>query len=528
MIASEEVTGSLNPLHWHEKHVFTLRKTGQYGFLNWNKETGTMALPKENGWIFENSYSQLPQILFSPAIPEKAVDPKLLLFNLELAASLGLCLDGMSEVEIANILSGSVLPEGACPLAMAYAGHQFGYFKILGDGRAILIGEKISKSGKFFDLHLKGSGQTPYSRRGDGKAALGPMLREYIISEAMFGLGVSTTRSLAVVATGESIEREVALPGAVLTRVASSHIRVGTFQFAANQGVEVLKALADYTIKRLYPEIQSAEQPYLELLLAVIERQAKLIAQWLGVGFIHGVMNTDNMAISGETIDYGPCAFMDYYKPDKVYSSIDRQGRYAYQNQPAIAHWNLERFAESLMPLLNPTPSKALEIAEEAMTIFPEQFQSSWLDILSKKLGLKADSPNRNSLIKDFMRLFEQYQPDFTQTFRALCYEELPSNSFFDSLEFRAWHVAYRKEQIASNLPIQLIFQEMKKQNPKYIPRNHQVNKALGIAESTGDLTLIHKLIKVVSAPFLDWEDEEELNKPPLPHEEVRQTFCGT
>ncbi len=343
-------------------------------------------------WQFNHSYTKLPKDFFVEQLPVKVSNPKLLLLNEPLLKSLGLDKEALSREAWGNIFSGNELPEKAHPIAEAYAGHQFGHFAILGDGRAVLLGEHVNPDGDHFDIQFKGSGQTPYSRRGDGRAALGPMLREFIISEAMFALKIPTTRSLAVVMTGESVMRDEVLPGAILTRVAKSHIRVGTFQFASTlNDTNKLKALADYTIDRHYPECKAKDNPYLAFLNAVIERQALLLSQWMHVGFIHGVMNTDNMSISGETIDYGPCAFMDRYHPETVFSSIDRHGRYAYANQPPIAQWNLARFAETLIPLIDQNTDKSIELASQSVNDFSDQFQRAWLRGMRQKLGLFND-----------------------------------------------------------------------------------------------------------------------------------------
>src|SRR5829696_2179685 len=341
------------------------------------------------GWRLEHSYTTLPNLFFSSAAPTRVREPRLVAFNRPLAEALGLDADGLDTPEGAAIFAGNALPDGAQPIAQAYAGHQFGHFTALGDGRAILLGEQVTPSGDRFDIQLKGPGQTPYSRRGDGRAALGPMLREYIVSEAMHALGIPTTRSLAVAATGERVYRETVLPGAVLTRVAASHIRVGTMQWAAaHRDEEALRALADHTRLRHYPELADAAEPHLALLDAIVERQARLIARWQLVGFIHGVMNTDNMALSGETIDYGPCAFMDAYDPATVFSSIDHVGRYAYGNQPPIAQWNLTRLAEAMLPLFDENVERAVERATASLNRFPVAFEQYWLDGMRAKLGL--------------------------------------------------------------------------------------------------------------------------------------------
>ncbi|MFZ4586704.1 MAG: protein adenylyltransferase SelO, partial [Candidatus Methylopumilus universalis] len=377
--------------------------------------------PNTVAWQFNHSYTKLPKDFFAEQLPVKVSNPKLILLNEPLLKSLGLDKEALSREAWGNIFSGNELPEKANPIAEAYAGHQFGHFAILGDGRAVLLGEHVNPDGDHFDIQFKGSGQTPYSRRGDGRAALGPMLREFIISEAMFALKIPTTRSLAVVTTGESVMRDEVLPGAILTRVAKSHIRVGTFQFASTlNDINKLKALADYTIDRHYPECKSKDNPYLAFLNAVIERQALLISQWMHVGFIHGVMNTDNMSISGETIDYGPCAFMDHYHPETVFSSIDRHGRYAYANQPPIAQWNLARFAETLIPLIDHNTDKSIELASQSVNNFSDQFQKAWLRGMREKLGLFNEGPNNIELINELLVLMQRNKADYTLTFRHL------------------------------------------------------------------------------------------------------------
>ncbi|MEO5959393.1 MAG: protein adenylyltransferase SelO family protein, partial [Opitutaceae bacterium] len=357
--------------------------------------------PEAAGWRLEHSYAELPALFHARVAPTPVTTPRLVVLNRPLAASLGLNAVALAGDEGAAIFAGNRLPPGAAPFAQAYAGHQYGHFTTLGDGRAILLGEQITPRGERFDIQLKGAGPTPFSRRGDGRAALGPMLREYMVSEAMHALGIPTTRSLAVTATGEEVARGTLLPGAVLTRVAASHIRVGTFEWAASRGDAVaLRALVDYTVRRHYGELAGVENPARALLEAAIERQAALIAQWMLVGFVHGVMNTDNMAVSGETIDYGPCAFMDAYDPATVFSSIDARGRYAYGNQPAIAQWNLARFAETLLPLLEPVEARAIAVATEALDGFAKKYQSHWLDGMRRKLGLGNEEPEDEALIE--------------------------------------------------------------------------------------------------------------------------------
>ncbi len=494
------------------------------------------------GWNFNTTYLSLPQDFFCLVKPTQVVAPQMVLFNEELAKTLGLNVAAFAEEDAAALFAGNLLPEGATTLAQAYAGHQFGYFTMLGDGRAILLGEQVTPENKRFDIQFKGSGQTPYSRRGDGRAALGPMLREYIISEAMAALGIPTTRSLAVVATGEAVYREKILPGAVLTRVADSHIRVGTFEFAAalahHRGdISPLKALADYTIERHYPELLEKHDKYREFLRAVMVRQAKLIAQWMSVGFIHGVMNTDNMAISGETIDFGPCAFMDAYHPLTVFSSIDHHGRYAYGNQPSIAGWNLARFAETLLPLLAPTTAEALEMAQNEIAHFEELYEQEWLGLFRRKLGFTNEEAGDLSLVQEFLNNLEQSGGDFTNGFRALAYEAGLSDGenpiatpigFSPSVqEFLNW-----KERWLARLERQpggrRAGQELVlRTNPVIIPRNHKVEEALAAAEQ-GELYPLQRLLVVLRQPYLEIEENEPYRNPAPPSPIPYRTFCGT
>src|SRR5699024_4440471 len=425
--------------------------------------------------------------------------------------------------------AGNELPEGAESLAQAYAGHQFGHFTMLGDGRAVLLGEHITPSGERFDIQLKGSGRTPYSRGGDGRATLGPMLREYIISEAMHGLGIPTTRGLAVVTTGETVMREEPLPGAILTRVAASYIRVGTFQYAANWGTkEELRALADYAINRHDPEAEGHANPYASLLRGVIERQANLIAKWQLAGFIHGVMNTDNMTISGEAIDYGPCAFLDEYDRATVFSSIDQQGRYAYGNQPGIAVWNLARFAEALLPLLHENQKQAVEIAEGAVSNFSCLYENYWNYGMRKKLGLANKEKGDESLAKSLLNIMEKYNADYTNTFRALTMNRLEDTGLLEKEEFKDWEKQWKerlRRQQESDEDIQTI---MRNNNPAVIPRNHRVEEALEAAVENNDNSMMDKLLAILENPYAYTEEQEEYAKPPEPSDRPYQTFCGT
>lgn len=483
----------------------------------------------EAGWNFDNSYAFLPKTFYSVLNPTPVHSPKLIIFNEKLAESLGLNGRALQSEEGAEIFAGNRLPHGSLPLAQAYAGHQFGHFTMLGDGRAILLGEQITPDGKRVDIQLKGSGRTPYSRGGDGRAALGPMLREYIISEAMHALGIPTTRSLAVVTTGEDIIRETLLPGAILTRTASSHLRVATFQYAANWGKEEdVRILADYTINRHYPDIKDEENRYLLLLKEVMKRQASLIAKWQLVGFIHGVMNTDNMAISGETIDYGPCAFMDTYDPATVFSSIDRQGRYAYGNQPYIGGWNLARLAETLLPLLHKDEKTAIQIAEEALAGYNEQIQSYWLAGMRAKLGLLNEEKEDETLIADLLNMMQTHQADYTNTFRALTVGKQEDTALFKSKVFAEWHEQWQKRRERQEKSAELSQQVMRSSNPAVIPRNHRVEEALKAAVEEEDYSVMEKLLQILAKPFAYTPDQEEYCKLPEPSNIPYRTFCGT
>lgn len=470
-------------------------------------------------WQFDNTYARLPDVFFEKATPALAPAPRMVLFNERLATALGLQLDG----ELAPLFAGQALPQGAEPIAQAYAGHQFGGFTMLGDGRAILLGEHVTPANVRVDIQLKGSGRTPYSRRGDGLAALGPMLREYIISEAMHALGIPTTRSLAVVATGEQIERETRRPGAILTRVASSHIRVGTFQYAAaRRDEENLRVLADYTIARHYPNLVDSSDKYAAFLRAVLARQASLIAQWQCVGFIHGVMNTDNMSLSGETIDYGPCAFLDTYHPGTVFSSIDENGRYAFGNQPAMAHWNLTRFAESLLPLLSATEDEAVAVAVEALNTFPDLYEQAWLTGMRKKLGLQTEDPNDAVLIESLLTWMEQTEADFTNTFRTL------ADPMGKDTSFEVWHARWQErcQREASSPTEQLAL--MKAVNPDVIPRNHLVEEALAAAENDSNREPLQALLEVLAQPYDHHLVPSKYLEPAPASACGYQTFCGT
>lgn len=480
------------------------------------------------GWELDNSYSQLPKIFFSNVNPTPVQAPRLVILNSSLASSMGLNVEALQSEDSVEVFAGNRIPEGAYPLAQAYAGHQFGHFTMLGDGRAILLGEQITLRGERFDIQLKGSGRTPYSRGGDGRAALGPMLREYIISEAMYALGIPTTRSLAVVTTGESVFRETELPGAILTRTAASHLRVGTFQYVAKWGtVDELRAIADYTLQRHFPNVETDNNRYLTLLKEVTKRQAKLIAQWQMVGFIHGVMNTDNMTISGETIDYGPCAFMDTYDPATVFSSIDRQGRYAYGNQPRIGGWNLARFAETLLPLLHENQDKAVEIAQEAISDFTKLYQGNWLTGMRKKLGMFNEEEQDESLIEELLNLMQKYKADFTNTFRALTLDKLGDISLSDIEEFKQWYKLWQTRLERQQESKDSSYQLMRNSNPAVIPRNHRVEEALEAAVKE-DYSVMERLLNILSSPYDYSTEQEEYCTPPEPTTIPYRTFCGT
>jgi uncharacterized protein YdiU (UPF0061 family) len=485
---------------------------------------------------FENTYTALPASFFARVAPTPVTSPRLIKLNRRLAARLGLDPDRLDSPEGAEILAGKRLPDGADPIAMAYAGHQFGHFvPQLGDGRAILLGEVIDADGVRRDIQLKGSGPTPFSRRGDGRAALGPVLREYIVSEAMAALGIPTTRSLAAVTTGESVLRETPLPGAVLTRVASSHIRVGTFQyFAARGDTEGVRRLADHVIARHYPEAANADRPYHALLEGVIARQADLVARWLLVGFIHGVMNTDNTSISGETIDYGPCAFMDQYDPATVFSSIDEMGRYAYANQPRIAQWNLTRLAECLLPLFSDEKDKAIEQAQAILGAFAEKFTTAYQAGLRKKIGLFTAREGDQALVQDLLDAMAKNQADFTLTFRRLSDAELDQDNgsvrhlFADPSAFDEWAARWR--QRIGDEPQDAATRQaaMRSVNPAFIPRNHRVEAIIEAAVDRDDFAPFEELMTVLTKPYEDQAAFAGYAEPPEPHERVLQTFCGT
>jgi uncharacterized protein YdiU (UPF0061 family) len=485
---------------------------------------------------FDNSYARLPDRFFARLSPTPVAAPRLVKLNEPLAAHLGLDPRTLATPDGVAVLAGNRVPRAGEPLAMAYAGHQFGAFvPQLGDGRAILLGEVVDRNGVRRDIQLKGSGPTPFSRAGDGRAALGPVLREYIVSEAMAALGIPTTRSLAAVETGETVRRETPLPGAVLTRVASSHIRVGTFQFFAARGdAAAVKQLADHVIARHYPDAVDAENPYRALLDLVIARQAELVAMWLNVGFIHGVMNTDNTSIAGETIDYGPCAFMDGYHPATVYSSIDTFGRYAYGNQPRIAKWNLGRLAECLLPLLAEDDDAAITQGEEALAAFAGLFEAAYTAGLRRKLGLLRAQSDDASLAKDLLACMAAIGADFTLTFRRLC--DAAAVTVGDATEhgaaldaaFDDWLARWRQRLAAEGGEPGARLRVMQAANPAFIPRNHLVEEAIATAVSAGDFSAFERLLTVVGTPYADQPQRMRYADPPRPEQVVHQTFCGT
>ena len=478
-------------------------------------------------WNFENTYFNLSESFKENIDPIPVKNPELILLNDELASSLNLDFSKTSHKELSKIFSGNLLPEGSNSIAQAYAGHQFGHFTMLGDGRAVLIGEHITKSNKKYDIQFKGSGKTTFSRNGDGRAALGPMLREYIISEAMNGLNIPTTRSLAVVKTGEKIQRETTLQGAILTRVASSHIRVGTFQYiAARQKKDELKILLDYTIDRHYPEIKNSNNHALDLLNLLIDRQCNLVVNWMRVGFIHGVMNTDNMTISGETIDYGPCAFMDTYDPKTVFSSIDKMGRYAYCNQPIITKWNLSRFAECLIPLIDKDQNKAIELATEAINSFEKNYQEKWLNMMRDKLGLLGSEDEDKSLILDLLTWMHQKKIDYTNTFCYLMNFKIQNSKDFNDLDFQNWKIRWQKRLSKNNNTLKKYLKLMRSVNPLVIPRNHIVEEVLNEANQD-NLKPIKKLLNILKSPYVEKKNifEYQISSP---SDDKYQTFCGT
>jgi len=485
-------------------------------------------------WRFDNSYARLPEALYTRIAPVPVRSPAPVIVNTALAAELGLDAEGFDSPQGAELLAGNRLPPGADPIAQAYAGHQFGHFAMLGDGRAVLLGELIAPDGRRYDLQLKGSGRTPYSRSGDGRAALGPMLREYVIGEAMHGLGITTTRALAVVATGERVYRETPLAGAVLARVAASHIRVGTFEYcAALRDPPVLNALLDHVIARHYPALVGDARPALALLQAAIERQCDLVLDWMRVGFIHGVMNTDNMTLSGETIDYGPCAFMDTYDPQTVFSSIDHQGRYAFGQQAPVAMWNLARLAEALLGSIDPDEDRAIELARDALGRFGDRFRDGWAAALRAKLGLQSHEAEDAALGQDLLSWMADARADYTTTFRALSDGFAPGDPRAADPRLQAWQARWQARLARDARPLQAAFAQMRSVNPVYIPRNHRVEEALAAAVDArpGDadaLAPLRRLLDAVSRPFDRRPGLEGFEQPPPASRQPYRTYCGT
>ena len=478
------------------------------------------------GWHFDNTYSKLPNTFKEEIRPTPVHDPELVILNEELAKDLNLNFSNINKKQQAEIFSGNLLPKNTNTIAQAYAGHQFGHFTMLGDGRAVLLGEHLINENSRFDIQFKGSGKTSFSRGGDGRAALGPMLREYIISEALYSLNIQTTRSLAVVKTGEKVIRENLLQGAILTRVASSHIRVGTFQYiAAKQNIEDLKILVDYTVDRHFPEIKFSENKALDLLNLVMLKQCDLIVDWMRVGFIHGVMNTDNMAISGETIDYGPCAFMDHYDPKTVFSSIDKFGRYAYSNQPPIAKWNLARLAECLIPLIDTNEDKSIKIASEIIDNFQKIYENKWTNMMRDKLGLFGEDKNDKNLIKSLVDWMEKNKADYTNTFCYLMGVSI-NDKIYEDKSFNQWLNHWRARSSLNNSTKEKQLQLMQKVNPNIIPRNHKVEEAL-LAADNNNFDVMNKLLSVLKNPY-DIKDISEFQSPAPLSKEKYQTFCGT
>ena len=480
------------------------------------------------GWRFDNTYSKLPEHFISNTSPIPVKSPELIILNDNLAKELGLNFSLIDKKDLSKLFSGNLLPKGSKAISQAYAGHQFGHFTMLGDGRAVLMGEHISKNNERFDIQFKGSGKTPFSRNGDGRAALGPMLREYIVSEAMHALNISTTRSLAVVKTGEEVMRENTLQGAILTRVASSHLRVGTFQFiAARKNENELKTLINYTINRHYPNIKRSKNQALELLKVMIEQQTNLVINWMRVGFIHGVMNTDNMAISGETIDYGPCAFMDTYDPQTVFSSIDQFGRYSYSNQPSITKWNLARFAECLIPLIDTNKDKAIEIATETINNFDKNYEIKWINMMRDKLGLFGQDPKDLVLILDLLTWMHKNKADYTNTFCILMNENVQKNKIYNDENFIIWKKRWEERLKLNNNNPEKFLKLMRSVNPLIIPRNHKVEEALEAANNS-DLSILKNLIKILKKPYDKQQENIDYQSPAPIGNKKYQTFCGT
>ena len=491
--------------------------------------SGKESFKNNIGWSFDNTYGTLPEVMLSRIAPVPVKSPKIILFNEELSKELDLNFSSVSKEELAGMFSGNLLPKGSESIAQAYAGHQFGNFTILGDGRAILIGEHLTKNNKRFDIQFKGSGLTPYSRNADGRAALGPMLREYIISEAIHGLNIPTTRSLAVVTTGENVIRETSLPGAILTRVASSHMRVGTFQYAAMlNNRKLLKDLINYAISRHYPYLKVKNNLPLELLKAVIQKQTELVINWMRVGFIHGVMNTDNMTISGETIDYGPCAFMDSYDPQTVFSSIDLEGRYSYFNQPDITKWNLARFAETLIPLINENENKAIEIANEEIHNFSVLYKKGWIQMMKNKIGLFGEENQDEKLINDLLNWMHKNNVDYTNTFCVLMKKDIKKEKLFQDNNFVDWYKRWNIRLNKNKKSIESSLNLMRLNNPLVIPRNNKVEACLNSVNDLGDLKPFYNLLKYLKKPYENQLGISNFQTVPKSNGIKYKTFCGT
>jgi serine/tyrosine/threonine adenylyltransferase len=480
------------------------------------------------GWSFDNTYSKLSSDFYIKQKPIPVKSPNIIILNKNLSKSLNLDFTNISEGHLSQIFSGNLLPTGSESISQAYAGHQFGHFTMLGDGRAVLMGEHLSKNGDRHDIQFKGSGKTPFSRSGDGRAALGPMLREYIISEAMYGLGVATTRSLAVVKTGENVIRETHLPGAILTRIASSHVRVGTFQYiAATQKEQNLKILFDYIINRHYPTIKNSKNQALDLLKTIMNVQINLVIDWMRIGFIHGVMNTDNVSICGETIDYGPCAFMDAYNPDTVFSSIDQQARYSFSNQPKIIKWNLARFAECIITLIDDNKDKAIEIATEAINTFERIYEEKWLNMMRDKLGLFGKDTNDQILIMELLAWMHKNKVDYTNTFCFLMNEKFSDNEIYKDEDFLIWKEKWEDRLKLNNNNQEKYLKLMHSVNPIIIPRNHKVEEAL-TAANNGDLEVMNKLLAILKKPYENQNSIIDFQSPAPSSDKAYQTFCGT
>jgi len=479
------------------------------------------------GWCFDNTYSKLPDPFKEKIGPVPVKNPELVILNKNLSKELSLDFSNLDNKKISELFSGNSLPPGSSSIAQAYAGHQFGHFTMLGDGRAVLIGEHLSKKKDRYDIQFKGSGKTTFSRNGDGRAALGPMLREYIISEAMHNLNISTTRSLAVVKTGEDVIRETPLKGAILTRVALSHIRVGTFQYiAARDKKDELEILLNYVIQRHYPNIQNSKNKAIDLLKVVMEKQIDLVVNWMRVGFIHGVMNTDNMSISGETIDYGPCAFMDTYDPKTVFSSIDQMGRYAYCNQPVITKWNLSRFAECLIPLIDKDQNKSIEIATEIINSFEKKYEEKWLNMMRDKLGLFGSEDKDKFLILDLLTWMHQKKLDYTNTFCYLMNSEIEKNEKFEDNDFQNWKKRWQERLKINKNNTEKYIKLMKSVNPMVIPRNHKVEEVLNEANKN-NIEPLNKLLEILNDPYSEQKGVKDFQMPSTSKEKY-QTFCGT